>query len=47
MKILHGTLKVQLVLDKLSILCLKIFHMKEQTKRGDVTKGHIEICHIN
>ena len=32
------------VLDKLSILCLKIFHMKEQTKRGDVTKEHIEIC---
>ena len=33
------------VLDKLSILCLKIFHMKEQTEREDVTKEHIEICH--
>ena len=32
------------VLDKLSILCLKIFHMEEQTKRDDVTEKHIEIC---
>ena len=32
------------VLDKLSILCLKIYHMKEQTLRTDTDETHIETC---
>lgn len=32
------------VLDKLSILCLKIYHMKEQTLRTDTDEIHIETC---
>tara|TARA_B100000674_G_scaffold189966_1_gene154635 strand:- start:688 stop:1296 length:609 start_codon:yes stop_codon:yes gene_type:complete len=32
------------VLDKLSILCLKIYHMKEQTLRTDIDEIHIETC---
>ena len=31
-------------LDKLSILCLKIYHMKEQTLRSDTDEIHIETC---
>ena len=31
-------------LDRLSILSLKIFHMREQTERGDVDAGHLESC---
>ncbi|WP_462323444.1 DUF4254 domain-containing protein [Desulfoplanes sp.] len=32
------------VLDRLSILSLKIFHMQEQTERGDVDNDHIQSC---
>jgi len=32
------------MIDRLSILSLKIFHMSHQTKRLDVKKSHIEIC---
>jgi hypothetical protein len=32
------------LLDRMSILMLKIFHMKEQTERTDVTPEHIEKC---
>lgn len=32
------------VIDRLSILCLKIYHMKEQTMRKDVNKNHIKQC---
>ena len=32
------------IIDRLSILSLKIFHMSHQTKRLDVKKSHIEIC---
>lgn len=32
------------VLDKLSILCLKIYHMKEQTLRTDTDEIHIKTC---
>lgn len=31
-------------LDRLSILSLKIFHMREQTEREDVDAGHLENC---
>lgn len=31
-------------LDRLSILSLKIFHMREQTDRVDVDAGHLESC---
>lgn len=30
--------------DRLSILALKIYHMREQTERTDASKGHIEKC---
>ena len=32
------------LLDRMSILMLKIYHMKEQTQRTDVSKEHIEKC---
>jgi len=32
------------VLDRMSILCLKIYHMEEQTVRQDVDAQHIENC---
>tara|TARA_X000000950_G_C13679394_1_gene563326 strand:- start:153 stop:755 length:603 start_codon:yes stop_codon:yes gene_type:complete len=32
------------VVDRLSILCLKIFHMKEQTERTDVSDSHRLEC---
>lgn len=31
-------------IDRLSILALKIYHMKEQTERVDASKEHIEKC---
>lgn len=33
-----------MAVDRLSILALKIYHMDEQTKRGDVNKEHIRAC---
>jgi hypothetical protein len=32
------------LLDRMSILMLKIFHMREQTERRDVSKEHVEKC---
>lgn len=32
------------MIDRLSILALKISHMREQTERTDVSDGHIEAC---
>jgi hypothetical protein len=32
------------VIDRLSILALKVFHMKEETLRTDVLAEHIEAC---
>ena len=32
------------VVDRLSILCLKIFHMEEQVFRKDVNQDHIQEC---
>lgn len=32
------------VFDRLSILALKVFHMKEQTERADVEPSHVAAC---
>jgi|SRR5690606_16562270 len=32
------------LLDRMSILMLKIYHMREQTQRKDVTEDHIQRC---
>jgi hypothetical protein len=32
------------VLDRMSILCLKIYHMQEQVNRTDATEEHINKC---
>lgn len=32
------------MIDRLSILALKIFHMREQTERRDADAAHIELC---
>jgi hypothetical protein len=32
------------MIDRLSILSLKIFHMSLQTLRDDIEKTHIEVC---
>lgn len=32
------------MIDRLSILALKIFHMREQTQRTDASASHIETC---
>jgi hypothetical protein len=32
------------LLDRMSILLLKIYHMKEQTERKDASAGHIDKC---
>jgi hypothetical protein len=32
------------MIDRLSILALKIFHMREQTQRLDAGAGHVEAC---
>ena len=34
------------LLDRMSILMLKIYHMKEQTERTDVSADHIEKCQL-
>jgi len=40
----HNTETLGAALDRLSILSLKIFHMAEQTERGDVDPSHLERC---
>ncbi len=32
------------VVDRISILCLKIYHMKEQVTRSDVNEDHKQLC---
>lgn len=32
------------MIDRLSILALKIFHMREQTRRDDAAPGHVDLC---
>ncbi len=34
------------IIDKLSIMSLKVFHMREQTERLDATSEHIQKCRI-
>jgi hypothetical protein len=34
------------LLDRMSILMLKIYHMKEQTQRKDVSEDHIARCEV-
>ena len=31
-------------IDRLSILCLKIYHMSQETQRGEVTQVHVKAC---
>jgi hypothetical protein len=33
-----------MVVDRLSILALKIYHMAEQTRRGDADENHKKTC---
>jgi len=35
------------IIDRLSILCLKIFHMQEQTERLDTNEAHLQQCILN
>jgi hypothetical protein len=40
----HNTETVGAALDRLSILSLKLFHMREQTERHDVSAEHVRGC---
>jgi len=40
----HNTESLGMVVDRLSILALKIFHMEEQVLRTDVTESHKQSC---
>lgn len=40
----QNTETVGMAIDRLSILALKIYHMKEQTQRADLPKKHIIMC---
>ena len=40
----HNTESVGMVVDRLSILSLKIFHMEEETRRQDADDAHREAC---
>lgn len=40
----QNTETVGMAVDRLSILALKIYHMDEQTRRGDVPEKHIVTC---
>ncbi|HEY2815985.1 MAG TPA: DUF4254 domain-containing protein [Casimicrobiaceae bacterium] len=40
----HNSETAGAMIDRLSILALKIFHMRAQTVRVDVSAGHIESC---
>lgn len=40
----HNTESVGMVVDRLSILSLKIFHMEEETQRWDADHTHREAC---
>lgn len=33
-------------IDRLSILALKIYHMKEQTERKDANESHLQKCQV-
>ncbi len=40
----HNTESLGMAVDRLSILSLKIFHMREQTDRSDADEAHRETC---
>lgn len=40
----YNTETVGTALDRLSIIALKIFHMREQTERDDVDEAHLDSC---
>lgn len=40
----YNTETIGSALDRLSIICLKIFHMDEQMKRSDAGPEHVEAC---
>ncbi len=40
----HNTESLGMAVDRLSILALKIYHMDEQTRRGDVRENHRKTC---
>jgi hypothetical protein len=40
----HNTETLGSVLDRLSILALKIFHMREQAERADAGEEHVRVC---
>jgi len=40
----HNTESLGMAVDRLSILALKIYHMDEQARRGDVDENHSKTC---
>lgn len=45
-RVRHNTESLGMVVDRLSILALKIFHMEEQTLRDDAAESHRESCAV-
>lgn len=43
-RVRHNTESLGMVVDRLSILALKIFHMEEQALRDDADEGHRQRC---
>lgn len=41
-----NTESIAWVLDRISILCLKLFHMKEQTDRKEADEAHLQKCRL-
>ncbi|MBT4775870.1 MAG: DUF4254 domain-containing protein [Crocinitomicaceae bacterium] len=41
-----NTESIAWVLDRISILCLKLFHMKEQTERDEADETHLNKCKL-
>ena len=41
-----NTESIAWVVDRISILCLKLYHMKEQTERPDAEPAHLQKCQM-
>ena len=41
-----NTESIAWVVDRISILCLKLYHMKEQTERSDAEPAHLRKCQM-
>ena len=41
-----NTESIAWVVDRISILCLKLYHMKEQTERSDAEPTHLQKCQM-